>query len=78
MGPSYLDGYKLDMTDPQVQRDVSFLDEVICEMRCGDKIGYGVIELVIVGKYPKYGYQNWEPTADPSYIAGNISSDTGG
>jgi len=78
LGPSYLDGYKLNMTDPEVQREVSFLDEVICEMRCGNKTGYGIIELVIVGKYPKYGYQNWEPTADPSYIAGNVASDTEG
>jgi hypothetical protein len=77
MGPSFLDGYKLNMTDPEVQREVSFLDEVICEMRCENKIGYGIIELVIVGKYPKYGYQNWDPTADPSYIAGNVTGDSG-
>jgi len=78
MGPSYLDGYKLDLTDPEVVREISFLDEVMCEMHCGDKIGYGILELVIVGKYPKYGYQDWEPTADPSYIAGNVASDSGG
>ena len=77
MGSYYLDGYKLDMTDPEVVKEVSFLDEVMCEMRCGDKVGYGIIELVIVGKYPKYGYQDWGPTADPNYIAGNMANEKG-
>jgi hypothetical protein len=77
MGPNYVDGYKLDMTDPETVKEVSFLDEVMCELRCGDKVGYGIIELVVVGKYPKYGYQDWGPTADPNYIAGNMMSEKG-
>ena len=72
-GPNYLDGYKLDRTDANVLRDVSFIDEVLCEARHGDDVGYGIIELVIVGKYPKYGYKDWG-LADPEYIAGNVGT----
>jgi len=56
LGPYYLDGVKIDLTDPQAVREVSFLDDVVCEFRCGDEIGYGVVEMVVVGKYPRYGY----------------------
>lgn len=56
LGPEYLDSVIIDLTDPQAIREVSFLDDVVCEMRCGEDIGYGIVEMVIVGKYPRYGY----------------------
>lgn len=59
MGPYYIDGFKLDLTDPNVEREISFLDDRMCEMRCGGDVGYGIIELVITGKYPRYGYQGY-------------------
>ena len=59
MGPYFFDGLKLDLTDPNVERDISFLDDRMCQMCCGDDVGYGIIELVITGKYPKYGYQGY-------------------
>ena len=59
MGPYFIDGVKLDLTDPNVIREVSFLDDVMCQMRCGNDVGYGVVELVVIGKYPKYGYQGY-------------------
>jgi hypothetical protein len=59
MGENWSDGYELDLTDPAVLDDVSFLDNTSIELRCGDEIGYGVLELVVVGKYPKYGYQGY-------------------
>jgi len=59
MGPYFIDGVKLDLTDPNVVREVSFLDDVMCQMRCGNDVGYGIVELVVIGKYPKYGYQGY-------------------
>lgn len=56
LGPSYLDGFKLDLTDPQTLREVSFLEDFMCEFRSGGEVGYGIVELVVIGKYPKYGY----------------------
>ena len=59
MGPYFIDGVKVDLTDPNAVREVSFLEDQMCEMRCGNDVGYGIIELVVLGKYPKYGYQGY-------------------
>ncbi len=59
MGNSWMDGFKLDITNPDIIREITYLDELICELRCGDDVGYGMTELVVIGKYPKYGYQGF-------------------
>ena len=59
MGQEWMDGFKLDLSDPQVLREVSFLSDESLELRCGDEVGYGVFEQVIVGKYPRYGFQGY-------------------
>jgi len=59
MGPYFIDGFKLDLSDPQVLSEASFLDNTTCELRCGDEIGYGVFELVVTGKYPRYGFEGY-------------------
>jgi len=59
MGEDWSDGYDLDLTDRAVLDEVSFLDNTSCELRCGDEVGYGVLELVVVGKYPRYGYHGY-------------------
>ncbi len=59
MGPYFEDSVMIDLTDPKAIREVSFLDDVMCEMRCGKETGYGIVEMVIVGKYPRYGYQGY-------------------
>ncbi len=59
MGQSWMDGFTLDISDPNVVLERTYLDELICELRCGDEIGYGMTEVVVVGKYPKYGYQDY-------------------
>ncbi len=59
MGPSWMDGFKLDITDPKIIQESTYLDELVCELRCNDEIGYGMTEAVVVGKYPKYGYEGF-------------------
>jgi len=59
MGPSFIDGFKLDITDPKVVSEVAFIGDLNCEFRCGDEVGYGVTELLILGRYPKYGYEGY-------------------
>ena len=59
MGQSFLDGVRIDLTDPDQVREVSFLDDFMCRFKCGDDVGYGIVELVVIGKYPKYGYEGY-------------------
>jgi len=59
MGPYFIDGFKLDLSDPAVLADVSFLDNTSCELQCDGETGYGVFELVITGKYPKYNFAGY-------------------
>jgi hypothetical protein len=53
---SFIDGFTLDMTDTDIVNEASLLDDVMCEFRCGDEVGYGIVELVIPMSYPKYGF----------------------
>jgi hypothetical protein len=55
-GASYLDGFRADLTDPQVTAPVSMLTETLCEVRCDGRTGYGLLEMVCVGNYPRYGF----------------------
>jgi hypothetical protein len=59
MGTYFIDGFKLDLTDPAIIQGLSFIDDVMCEMRCGNEVGYGIVEMVVVGKYPRYGYHGY-------------------
>ncbi len=59
LGENYLDGLKLDLTDPGEIKKLSFLDDVVCKATCGDRTGYGIVELVVIGRYPKYGYTGY-------------------
>jgi hypothetical protein len=54
MGPSWIDGEKLDLTDSAVRKQIHVSHEMAVECRCGDKIGYGQLELVGWGKH-RYG-----------------------
>jgi hypothetical protein len=58
-GPQYIDGFKVDISDPEVLKQISLLTETWCEVRCGDDVGYGNLEMLFVGKYPRYGYHSY-------------------
>jgi hypothetical protein len=59
MGPSWKDGYKLDLSDPEVMREIWGYVDYGCEFRCSGELGYGTTELLVVGKYPRYGYYGY-------------------
>ena len=59
MGESWMDGYKLDVTDPDTMSQIWGYVDYGSEFRCGDDIGYGTTELIVVGKYPRYGYEGY-------------------
>jgi hypothetical protein len=55
MGPSWIDGEKLDVTDSKAIDEVAGLVDNMCECHCGDEIGYGIVELAVARKHPRYG-----------------------
>ena len=55
MGENWIDGEKLDVSDPNVVAQVSLLNDNMCECRCGNDVGYGIVEIVLLGKHPQYG-----------------------
>lgn len=59
MGPSWIDGFTLDITDPDVLREITYLDELACEVRCGDEVGYGLTEVSVIGTCTKYGFEGF-------------------
>jgi hypothetical protein len=49
MGPYAIDGEKLDLTDAAVLDDLSSgVSDALCEFRCGDDVGYGILESVVI------------------------------
>ena len=58
-GPSYIDGFTADLTDLEDMKKVSMVSETLCEVRMGDTVGYGLVEMVFMGAYPRYGYTGW-------------------
>lgn len=45
MGSSWIDGDKLDVSDNKIVDEVIGLIDNVCECRCGDQVGYGIVEL---------------------------------
>jgi len=59
MGERWMDGYRFDLGDPKVKGEIWGYCDYGSEFRCGDEIGHGTTELMVVGKYPKYGYEGY-------------------
>lgn len=58
-GPSYVDSFVVDTTDPAEVGQVSLLSETFCRVRCGDAVGHGLVEMVFVGRNERYGYAGY-------------------
>jgi hypothetical protein len=58
-GTEFIDGFDIDTADLDAIRPVSFLSETLCEVRMDGKVGHGLVEMVFMGAYPRYGYTGW-------------------
>lgn len=56
MGPDWSDGEVWQVSDPAVANEAHGLDDTVCEVRCGDQVGYGIIENLILPPFPRYGF----------------------
>lgn len=53
MGPDWIDGEKLDITDAAVVKEISEAPIYTVECRCGKETSYGLVQLGIYGKHPR-------------------------
>lgn len=58
-GTDFIDGFTADSGDPDVVRPVSMLSETLCTVWMDGKVGHGLVEMVFMGAYPRYGYAGW-------------------
>jgi hypothetical protein len=58
-GPSYSDSFVVDTNDPGEVAKVSMVSETFCEVRSGDSVGHGLVEMVFMGKSDRYGYSGY-------------------
>lgn len=61
-GKDFSDSFTVDITNVDEIRQVSMLSETLCEVRMGDKVGHGLVEMVFMGANPRYGYNDWSNT----------------
>jgi hypothetical protein len=59
MGESYFNSVTVDITNPEEEREISFLEDVHFEIQCEDETGFGIVEMVCIGKNTKYGYEGF-------------------
>lgn len=58
MGEEHEEGETWDLSKPDQVRLARGLDDTICRVRCGDEMGYGILENLIIPPFPRYGVPN--------------------
>ncbi|MEV6772561.1 hypothetical protein AB0N05_28385 [Nocardia sp. NPDC051030] len=58
-GESWSDGFTADLTDTQDLRQASMLSETFCRIEHAGKVGYGLVEMVFLGRNARYGYEGF-------------------
>jgi hypothetical protein len=58
-GPSFTDSFVIDTTDPAEIAKVSMLSETFCQVRSGDSVGHGLVEMVFMGRNVRYGHAGY-------------------
>jgi hypothetical protein len=56
MGPAWQDGETFEVADTKVADEVHGLDDTVVEVRCGNEVGYGIVENLILPPFPRYGF----------------------
>jgi hypothetical protein len=59
MGERWMDGHRFDLKDPDTMREIWGYVDYSSEFSCEGQVGYGTTELMVVGRYPRYGYQGY-------------------
>ncbi|MFB7720942.1 hypothetical protein [Nocardia sp. NPDC056100] len=58
-GERWSDSFVADLTDTADLKQVSMLSETFCRVETDGKVGYGLVEMVFMGRNEKYGYEGY-------------------
>lgn len=58
-GKDYVDRIDVDMTNPEQRQEVTLLDDTGARLECDGETGYGIVELLVIGKNTKYGFDGY-------------------
>lgn len=58
-GKDFIDGFTVNTRDVDEIRPATMLSETLCEVEMDGKVGHGLVEMVFLGAYPRYGYTGW-------------------
>ncbi|MBL1073550.1 hypothetical protein JK358_04015 [Nocardia sp. 2] len=58
-GPFWSDGFTADLTDTQDLKQAAMLSETFCRVESAGRVGYGLVEMVFLGRNERYGYQGY-------------------
>jgi hypothetical protein len=59
LGESWSDGESWEVGEPKVADEVHGLDDTVVECRAGGQVGYGIVENMILGPFPRYGFEGF-------------------
>lgn len=55
-GEGWSDSFVADLTDTKDLKQASMLSETFCRVETEGKVGYGLVEMVFMGRNERYGY----------------------
>ncbi len=58
-GPEWADGERWEVGDASVADEVHGLDDTVVECRADGQLGYGIVENMILGPFPRYGFEGF-------------------
>lgn len=56
LGHEWSDGERWNVADQKIANEVHGLNDAVIEVRCGDEVGYGIIENLVLPPFPRYGF----------------------
>ncbi|MEV0059188.1 hypothetical protein [Nocardia sp. NPDC050718] len=60
-GESWSDHFVADLTDVDDLKQASMLSETFCRIESAGRVGYGLVEMVFLGRNARYGFPGYRP-----------------
>jgi hypothetical protein len=58
-GKDFIDSFTVNTSDAEAMAPARMVSETLCQVEMNGKVGHGLVEMLFVGAYPRYGYTGW-------------------